>query len=103
VFSPAPDLVAPTSAALRVASAGMLISIPGEIWISAVMGTGDTVVVFVIELVRSVVMLVLAYIAAVIFGWSVALIWLSVVVAWLFGLGLAYGWMKAGFWKRLEI
>jgi MATE family multidrug resistance protein len=103
VFSPAPELLAPSAAALRVAAVGMLVAIPGEIWISAVMGTGDTPAVFGIELTRTLIMLALVYVTAVVLHWSVALIWLSCAIAWLIGLAFSYTWMRSGFWKRLGL
>src|SRR5262249_40051213 len=103
VFSPGSDLLAQTSASLRVVALAMLIAIPGEMWFVAVLGTGDTAASLGIEVALTMTMLGLTYFGAIHMAWPVALVWLSLPVAWLVGLTISYGWIKSGMWKRLKI
>jgi multidrug resistance protein, MATE family len=103
VFSPGSDILAQTSASLRVVALAMLIAIPGEMWFVAVLGTGDTAASLGIEFALTLTMLGLTYFGAIHMAWPVALVWLSLPVMWLVGLTISYGWMRSGIWKRLEI
>jgi Na+-driven multidrug efflux pump len=102
-FLPEADLLGDSTAAVRIAALGMLICIPGALWASAVMGTGDTPAVLLIELVLSLAMIGMAYIAAVVLSWPVAFVWLSLPAAWAIALVLSYLWLRAGFWQRVRI
>jgi multidrug resistance protein, MATE family len=103
LFSPGADLLAQTSASLRVVALAMLITIPGQMWFVAVLGTGDTAASLGIEFVLTLTMLGLTYFGAIHMAWPVALVWLSLPIAWLICLTISYGWMKSGMWKRLEL
>src|SRR5262245_48182415 len=103
VFAPGEELLGPSSASLRVVALAMLIAIPGELWFTAVMGTGDTVAALAIELLLTLVMLGLTWFAAIQLAWPMALVWFSVPIASLVCLAASYGWMKSGIWKRLEV
>src|SRR5262252_651415 len=103
VFSPGSDILAQTSASLRVVALAMLIAIPGEMWFIAVLGTGDTAAFLGIELALTLTMLFGAYFGAIHMAWPSPLVWSSLPIAWLVGLMISYGWMKSGIWKRLEI
>jgi Na+-driven multidrug efflux pump len=102
VFSPDSDLLAQTSASLRVVALAMLIAIPGEMWFVAVLGTGDTAASLGIEFALTLTMLGAAYFGAIHMAWPAPLVWLSFPIAWLVCLTISYGWMKSGMWKRLE-
>jgi Na+-driven multidrug efflux pump len=101
-FSPGSDLLAQSSASLRVVALAMLIAIPGEMWFVAVSGTGDTVASLGIELVATVTMLGITYFSAIYLAWPVAMVWLSLPLYWLVCLPISYGWVKSGIWKRLN-
>ena len=89
---------------LRVVLFSMLIGIPAEMWFAAVLGTGDTNAVLLIEFFLTTATLVVVYVAAfVLVPVSLTYVWISLPVAWLIGLVLSYGWMKAGYWDRREI
>ena len=103
VFSPGSDLLGESNASLRVVAFAMLIAIPAEMWFIAVEGTGDTAATLGIEFVLTLVMLGLTWLAAIHFGWPMALVWLSLPITWLVCLAVCYGWMKSGIWKRLEL
>jgi multidrug resistance protein, MATE family len=103
VFAPGSELLAQSSASLRVVALAMLIAIPGEMWFTAVVGTGDTAAALGIEFILTVVMVGLTWFAAIQLAWPVALVWLSVPVGWMLCLAMSYGWIKSGIWKRLEV
>ena len=81
----------------------MLMVIPGHMWFVAVLGTGDTAASLGIEFVLTLTMLGITYFSAIHLGWPVAFAWVSLPISWLIGLTISYGWVKSGFWKRLEI
>ena len=88
---------------VRVVALGMLVIIPGEMWFAAVTGTGDTGAAFLIEVILAATTLGSSYIAAVVMGWELAYVWMSLPLVWLIVLTLSYAWMRAEYWKRLEI
>jgi len=101
-FSSEPDLVSQSNASLRVVALAMLIAIPGELWLTAVIGTGDTMASFGIQFVLTLVMVGFTYIAAIQMAWPVEYVWLTVPITWLVGLAISYGWIRSGVWKRIE-
>jgi MATE family multidrug resistance protein len=103
VFNPGSDLLAAGSSSLRVVALAMLIIIPGEMWFVAVSGTGDTAAALAIEVVLTLTMLGIAYVAAIHLAWPVEFVWVSLPIAWLVCLTISYGWMKSGIWKRLQV
>ena len=103
VFSPQPAVFGESSAALRIAALGMIVTIPAAIYVSALLGTGDTPAVFLVELVLTCTMLAAAYTTAVLWRWPVSLIWLSLPFAWMVAFGLTYGWVKSGLWRRVKV
>jgi putative MATE family efflux protein len=102
-FLPDSHLLGQSNASLRVVGLAMLIAIPGEMWYTAVVSTGDTAAALVIEVLLTLVMLGLTYLAAIYLAWPMAVVWLAVPITWLICLALCYGWMKSGIWKRLEV
>src|SRR5262249_2518145 len=103
VFTHESGVIGDGYASLRVVALAMLVAIPAHIWFTAVEGTGDTLAALGIDFLLTVVMRGAAYLAAIQFGWPMSLVWLSVPVTWLVCLAVCYGWMKSGFWKRLEL
>ena len=102
-FAPEPGVFAESSAALRVAALGMIVTIPAAIYVSALLGTGDTPAVFLVELVLTSTMLAAAYTTAVLWRWPVSMIWLSLPFAWMVAFGVTYGWVKSGLWRRVKV
>ncbi len=102
-LSPEPDLLAQSNVSLRLVALSMLIAIPGELWLTAVVGTGDTVASLGIEAVLTLVMVGFTYIAAIQMAWPVEVVWLTVPITWIVQLAISYGWMKSGIWRRLEL
>jgi Na+-driven multidrug efflux pump len=103
LFAPGEEVLGQCSASLRVVALAMLIGIPAQMWFTAVESTGDTTAALGIELLLTLLMLGLTWFAAIHLAWPMALVWAAVPITWLVCLGLCYGWMKSGFWKRLEV
>ena len=102
-FSPTAELLGQSDASLRVIALAMLIAIPAEMWYTAVVGTGDSAAALGIEFVIMLVMLGVTWFAAIHLAWPMALVWMSVPISWLVCLAISFGWVKSGFWKRLEV
>jgi putative MATE family efflux protein len=93
-------LVPPAAASLRVVAIAMAIIVPGEMWFTAVLGTGDTRASLGIEMLMTIVMLAACWVAAIPLAGEPALTWCSLGLAWLGTLVVSYVWMKTGAWKR---
>lgn len=93
-------LLGPGAASLRVVALAMIIVVPGEMWFTAVLGTGDTRASLGIEITLTIVMLATCWVAAIPLAGGAALTWCSLGLGWLVALGVSYGWMKSGAWKR---
>jgi MATE family multidrug resistance protein len=90
------------AAPLRVVCLAMAVVVPGQLWMSALVGTGDTAAAFVVEVVLTAAMLGVA-ITAALGGMPLAVGWSSLGLAWLAALGLSWGWLRLGYWRRLEV
>jgi Na+-driven multidrug efflux pump len=103
LFSSESDLLGPTNASLRVVALAMLVGIPAHMWFIAVEGTGDTTASLGIDLLLTFVMLALTWFAAIHQAWPMPVVWLVVPLTWGVCLAASYGWIKLGFWRRLEV
>jgi len=99
VFDLDAALLAPGAASLRVVALAMAVIVPGEMWFTAVLGTGDTRAALGIEITLTVVMLTTCWLAAIPLAGGPALTWCSLGLGWLVTLAVSYGWMKSGAWK----
>src|SRR5437773_261877 len=77
-----PALVAAGRASLRVVAAAMLVVIPGELWLVAVSGTGDTNAALGIEVLLTLTMLAASLTAAWGMGLGAAFVWMSLPAGW---------------------
>jgi multidrug resistance protein, MATE family len=103
LFLSDPEMIDTSSNGLRILALAVLIATPADTWQAAVVGTGDTLAAFVIELLMTLVMLGLAYVVALVLEWPLELIWMAVPISWLLVLGCSFFYLKAGTWQRLEI
>ena len=76
IFTSAPSNEA--QATLRVACVALLVLVPAELWLSAVVGTGATGVALAIELLSSVVIVGSAALLGLQLGLDLPYLWLSV-------------------------
>jgi len=96
-------LVSGGEASLRVVSLAMLVIIPAEMWFVTVSGTGDTAAAFGIETVLTAAMVACGYVTALVLGLRLEYVWLSLPISWLACLSLSYAWVRAGYWRRVDI
>lgn len=103
VFTTDQAIISGCANGLRLIALALLVVVPGELFVSAVGGTGDTVANFAFELAGSAC--VLAYVYAGAFVWELPMegIWMFVVVGWSVWLALAAYWLKSERWQRLQI
>lgn len=103
VFGADPETAAGCVAGLRVVALSLLVVVPGEIFVSALCGTGDTRANFAIELAGSVCIVAWSYAAALLFEYPLEYVWASVIIGWLVCGSLAYLRLRSGRWQRLAI
>ena len=80
-----------------------VIAVPASAFYSAVAGTGDTLINFLIQLAITLSMLASAYYAAFSLGLSLEYIWLAETIGWGVCLLLSGLWLRSGWWQRLQI
>ena len=103
VLTSDPAMIESAAGGLRVVALTMLVAIPAQMWLAAVVGTGDTAASLVIEAAGTMTMLAGAYLAAITFGAGLPVIWMSLAIAWAVGLGLSWFWIRSEWWTRFEI
>ena len=103
IFSPDVVVIEGAVTSLMVIALAVLIAVPADILVSAVAGTGDTLVTLAIEVLVSLSILGYAYYAAFVAGFSLEYIWLTETIGWTLYLFLAWAWLQSGWWKRLNI
>jgi MATE family multidrug resistance protein len=72
------------------------------IWLNAVVGTGNTVVNLVIEIITIIVYIIYNYIVLEVLFMSVAWGWASEIVYWICMFTMAYFYIRSGRWKKNE-
>ena len=99
LFTSDPATIEGAAGGLMVVGAAMLLVVPGELWWSAVVATGDTPGSLFIGTVVAAVMVGLAFLA-VRLDLGSTYVWLAVPGSWAVGLALAREWMRRGWWKE---
>jgi Na+-driven multidrug efflux pump len=103
LFSDDPAMTDSARGALWAVALAMLLAVPGEIFYSAVTGTGDTLATLVIQLLVSICALLWAYYAALVLDLALGYIWLAEAIGWAACLLAAAIWFYGGLWKRLTV
>jgi putative MATE family efflux protein len=103
VFTTDADMIAGSIGSLGVIALAILIAVPGEIFYSTLVGTGDTRIIFTIQMIITFFTLSFAYIAALVLALELEYIWLAEVFGWLVCLLLSWLWFRSGIWQRLDI
>jgi Na+-driven multidrug efflux pump len=88
---------------LRLISCGLLIIVPGQMFASAVAGTGDTPAALGIEFLATTGALLCTYGALLWLELPMEYAWLAEVLGGLSCLALGYGWLRGRAWKRLRL
>lgn len=99
IFSTEAGPIAGADTALRVVAVAMLVVIPAQLWMAAVLGSGDVDAALLIELAFSVV-IVLGAVAAAVFGIAIGALWLSLPAAAAVALALSYARLRTGRWRE---
>jgi len=68
-----------------------------------VVGTGDTLAVLGIQVLISACVLGAAYYLALVLALPLAYVWLAELLGWAICLAAAWGWMRSGYWARLDV
>jgi Na+-driven multidrug efflux pump len=87
------------AAAVRVVALAMVVIIPGELWLAALAGTGDTDRALLAEMGQSVVMIGGAWLAVTV-GAGVTGAWAAVGLSGVVSLGMARSWVMRGHWTQ---
>jgi len=88
--------------AIRIVALAMVVAVRAELWLAALIGTGDTVLALRAEVAESAVMVGGACLA-IVSGAGVPGAWAAVGLAWLVGLRLVRTWVEKGRWRsRLD-
>jgi putative MATE family efflux protein len=85
--------------ALRVVVGAMLVAIPAEMWMAAVLGTGDVDAALLIDIMFGAV-IVMGAAAAALFDVSLPYVWLSLPAAAIIAMVLAYARLTSGRWRE---
>lgn len=102
LFVSEPEMIAGSMHGLQVIALGMLLVIPGQTWLAAVIGTGDTVASFIIELLITLTMLCVAYVGAIMLDWPLQWIWTAVPAGWLVALAGSILYVRTGRWRGMD-
>lgn len=103
IFTSEPQMAGTALGGLLVVALVTLIAVPGEMFFSAVAGTGDTKAIMTIQLILTGCALGYAYFAAIVRELPLGYIWLSEAVGWSACLLLSWLWFRSGRWRRLTI
>jgi putative MATE family efflux protein len=103
IFTSDADILKGCVNSLRIIVMSVMFMIAGEMFISAVAGTGDTVATFLIEIILTIFVLIWTYSAALQFGLRLEYVWLSEAIGWSVCLSLSFIWLRKGYWRRLHI
>lgn len=87
---------------VRVVSVALALMSFSCIWLNAVVGTGNTVVNLVIEIITIIVYIIYNYIVLEVLFMSVAWGWASEIVYWICMFTMAYFYIRSGRWKKNE-
>lgn len=88
--------------ALRIVAAAMLVLIPAELWMAALVGTGDVDAAFVIELVTSAV-IVMGAVAAAALELPLPYLWLALPAAGAIALALSHARLRTERWRASPV
>ena len=88
---------------IRVAAATMALLIPAELWLAAVVGTGDTGASFAIQVLLGSVMVSSAYLIGIALQLPVEWVWLSLAASGGAALASSWLWLRGGRWQSREL
>ena len=103
VFTSNPETSEAASRAVQVAALAMVLVIPAELWLGALLGTGDADAGLAVELLLSVVLIGGAAASGLLLDLRVEYIWLSVPAAAAVAFALAHARVRSGRWRQKPV
>jgi len=103
VFTSDPSSVPGARATLQVAAVALLVVIPAQSWLGALVGTGDTDIALLIELLSTAVLLASAALIGLQLDLELPYIWLSLLAGAVVTLLAAYLFVRGGRWRRANV
>ncbi|HZL99805.1 MAG TPA: MATE family efflux transporter [Planctomycetota bacterium] len=91
------------AASLSALLLAMLVAVPGEMLVSAVVGTGDTRGALGIEAVVTLFTLLYIVAAALLLHWPLHVVWLVVAAGWCLRVALAVARLRSGRWVDARV
>jgi len=88
---------------VQVVALGLLVVIPAEMWLAAVLGTGDADAAFLIELLLSALVLGAGVLSALILDLPFEYVWISLPAGAAVALLVSYAWLRSGRWERAAV
>ena len=103
VFTPDESITRMSHDSLLVVILIAIVAVPAYTYYAAVIGTGDTGAILLIQLVMTASTVATAYYVALILGLALEYVWLAEMIGVLVCLALSWYWFKSGQWRKLEI
>lgn len=103
IYGQSPSFVENAIPVLRVVSIGLLIMSMGTIWLSAVTGTGQSIVTLRIEFYAIIIYVAYVYTTMEYFNLDIMVGWMSEIVYWLSLLIPSYWYIHSNRWKGKKI
>ena len=103
VFTPDEKLIQASLYGLLVVCLATVVAVPADTYYSAVAGTGDTRIIFLIQLIVTFCSLTYAWYAAFHLGLSLEFILFAEIIGWTVCLLLSWLWLRGGYWQRLTV
>ena len=103
MFTPDESITRMAHDSLLVVIVITIVAVPAYTYYAAVIGTGDTGAILLIQLVMTASTVATAYYVALILGLALQYVWLAEMIGVLVCLALSWYWFKSGQWRKLEI
>ena len=103
IFTPDEPIIAASINSLLVVVLVTLVAVPAYTYYSALIGTGDTLAVLLIQSIMTIITVATAYICGLQLKLELEFVWLAELAGLLMGLLLSWFWFRWGKWTSLEI
>ena len=103
IFTPDESITRMSHDSLLVVIAITIVAVPAYTYYAAVIGTGGTGAILLIQLIMTASTVAIAYYFALILGLALEYVWLAEMIGVLVCLALSWYWFKSEQWRKLEI
>ncbi len=103
IFTSNQGVIDGASGSVRLVALAILIVLPAETWAAALVGVGDTSAASVVEISLTGVMLLWAFLSALVWDGSVVLVWMGIPLGWAAVFIMARAWMDSNRWQRVQV